>query len=61
MSKINKPETISGVTPGASEMSETLKRLSAVDPNYKHTLEKMTSYLEKNPAVLDQIKLIIGA
>lgn len=61
MSKINKPEAISGVTPGANDMYETLKRLSVVDPNYKHTLEKMTSYLEKNPAVLDQIKMIIGA
>jgi len=61
MSKINKPEAISGTTPGSNDMSETLKRLSAVDPNYKHTLEKMTSYLEKNPSVLDQIKLIIGA
>lgn len=61
MSKINKPEAISGTTPGSNDMSETLKRLSVVDPNYKHTLEKMTSYLEKNPSVLDQIKMIIGA
>jgi hypothetical protein len=60
MNKINKTEN-SNTIAGAGDMAETLKRLSAVDPNYKHTLEKMTSYLEKNPGVLAQIKMIIGA
>lgn len=60
MNKINKPtENISG--PASNDMSETLKRLGAVDPDYKRTLEKMTEYLEKNPGVLSQIKMIIGA
>jgi len=61
MAKINKPETISGPANTSTEMSDTLKRLSAVDPNYQYTLEKMTQYLEKNPSVLAQIKAIIGA
>jgi hypothetical protein len=60
MNKINKTENNTPIA-GAGDMAETLKRLSAVDPNYKHTLEKMTSYLEKNPRVLAQIKMIIGA
>jgi hypothetical protein len=60
MNKINKTENTASIA-GAGDMAETLKRLSAVDPNYKHTLEKMTSYLEKNPGVLAQIKMIIGA
>ena len=61
MNKINPKEQISGTSASAGDMAETLKRLSAVDPHYKHTLEKMTSYLEKNPGVLAQIKMIIGA
>jgi hypothetical protein len=60
MNKINKTENTNPIA-GAGDMADTLKRLSAVDPNYKHTLEKMTSYLEKNPGVLAQIKMIIGA
>jgi hypothetical protein len=60
MNKINKTENTASIN-GAGDMAETLKRLSAVDPNYKNTLEKMTSYLEKNPGVLAQIKMIIGA
>jgi hypothetical protein len=43
------------------EISETLQRLAAVDPDYLETLEKMTSYLEKNPGVIDQIKPIFNA
>jgi hypothetical protein len=61
MNKLNKTENTAASINGAADMAETLKRLSAVDPNYKHTLEKMTSYLEKNPGVLAQIKMIIGA
>jgi len=61
MNKLNKTENTAASINGAGDMTETLKRLSAVDPNYKHTLEKMTSYLEKNPGVLAQIKMIIGA
>lgn len=61
MNKINPKEQISGTGASAGDMAETLKRLSAVDPNYRNTLEKMTSYLEKNPGVLAQIKMIIGA
>lgn len=44
-----------------SEITDTLERLAAVDPDYLNTLEKMTSYLEKNPGVIDQIKPIFNA
>jgi len=44
-----------------ADMQTTLDKLAKVDPNYKNTLEKMAEYLEKNPAVLPQIKMIIGA
>ncbi len=43
-----------------SDIDETLSRLSQVDPDYKNTLAKMTSYLEKNPGVIDQIKPIFN-
>jgi hypothetical protein len=43
-----------------SDIDETLNRLSQVDPDYKNTLAKMTSYLEKNPGVIDQIKPIFN-
>lgn len=48
-------------TSAPSEISETLERLAAVDPDYLETLEKMTSYLERNPGVIDQIKPIFNA
>ena len=62
MNRVNKqPEQI-GATPGTNnELKETLIKLSKVDPNYINTLEKMADYLEKNPSVLPQIKMIIGA
>lgn len=44
----------------SNDMEETLARLSAVDPDYKETLAKMTSYLERNPGVIDQIKPIFN-
>jgi hypothetical protein len=52
--QINKPINES------NELEETLSRLSAVDPEYKETLAKMTSYLERNPGVIDQIKPIFN-
>lgn len=55
--RIAQPQTTK--TPG--EIEETLSRLSAVDPDYINTLEKMTSYLENNPGVIDQIKPIFNA
>jgi hypothetical protein len=55
--KIAQPQPINAPT----EIAETLTRLSAVDPDYINTLEKMTSYLENNPGVIDQIKPIFNA
>lgn len=43
------------------DLAETLRKFSKVDPTYTETLKKMADYLEKNPAVLPQIKTIIGA
>lgn len=43
------------------DLAETLRKFSKVDPTYTDTLKKMADYLEKNPAVLPQIKTIIGA
>jgi hypothetical protein len=51
----------SQTTTAPGEISETLERLAKVDPDYLDTLEKMTSYLEKNPGVIDQIKPIFNA
>jgi hypothetical protein len=48
-------------TTAPGEISETLERLAKVDPDYLETLEKMTSYLERNPGVIDQIKPIFNA
>jgi len=59
MNKVSKqPEPI-GTIP--NDMKNTFEKFSQVDPNYKNTLAKMADYLEKNPGVLSQIKLIIGA
>lgn len=55
--RIAQPQTVNA----PNEISETLKRLAAVDPDYLDTLEKMTSYLERNPGVIDQIKPIFNA
>ena len=48
---------ISANTDGAN-INNTLQRLSQVDPDYINTLENLTSYLEQNPGVIDQIKPI---
>ena len=57
------PQRIAQAQPvnAPGEISETLQRLAAVDPDYLDTLEKMTSYLERNPGVIDQIKPIFNA
>lgn len=54
--KVNQPAQVAA----PSDLNETLSRLSQVDPDYKNTLAKMTSYLEKNPGVIDQIKPIFN-
>lgn len=54
--KVNQPAQVAA----PSDLDETLSRLSQVDPDYKNTLAKMTSYLEKNPGVIDQIKPIFN-
>lgn len=59
MAKINKTETkISGPE---KPINQTLSKLATIDADYQNTLSKMAEYLEKNPAVLPQIKAIIGA
>lgn len=59
MSKVTKqPDTI-GNAP--NDMKQTFDKFAAVDPDYKNTLAKMAEYLQSNPGVLQQIKLIIGA
>ena len=47
--------------PANNDLEKAFIKLEAVDPNYKHTLIKMAEYLHTNPAVLPQIKAIIGA
>jgi hypothetical protein len=54
------PQQINKPLNESNELEETLSRLSAVDPEYKETLAKMTSYLERNPGVIDQIKPIFN-
>ena len=59
MNKATKqPETIGNVS---NDMKQTFDKFANVDPDYKNTLAKMADYLETNPSVLQQIKLIIGA
>jgi hypothetical protein len=59
MAKATKqPEAIGAIS---NDMETTFEKFQKVDPNYKNTLAKMADYLEKNPGVLSQIKLIIGA
>jgi hypothetical protein len=54
--KVNQPAQVAA----PSDLDETLSRLSQVDPDYKNTLAKMTTYLEKNPVVIDKIKPIFN-
>jgi len=59
MNKATKqPEPIGQIP---NDMKNTFEKFSQVDPDYKNTLAKMADYLEKNPGVLSQIKLIINA
>jgi hypothetical protein len=58
--KAQAPQQINKPLNESNELEETLSRLSAVDPEYKETLAKMTSYLERNPGVIDQIKPIFN-
>ncbi len=60
ISKFSAPKPIASPQQAPSDIDETLSRLSQVDPDYKNTLAKMTSYLEKNPGVIDQIKPIFN-
>jgi hypothetical protein len=59
MQKATKQPEAIGAIP--NDMETTFEKFQKVDPNYKNTLAKMADYLEKNPGVLSQIKLIIGA
>ena len=59
MAKATKQPEAIGAIP--NDMKNTFDKFSQVDPDYKNTLAKMADYLEKNPGVLSQIKLIIGA
>ena len=63
MSKVMKPANNTGAinAPANNDLEKAFIKLEAVDPNYKHTLIKMAEYLHTNPAVLPQIKAIIGA
>jgi len=56
-----KKQTETAPIEGPDPLSHALKKFAAVDPTYVDTLVKMAAYLEKNPAVLPQIKSIIGA
>jgi hypothetical protein len=63
MTKLNStpsPSKISG-TPNDGKLANALKKLSSIDADYQNTLIKMAEYLQSNPAVLPQIKSIIGA
>jgi hypothetical protein len=60
ISKFSAPKQIASPQQAPTDIDDTLTRLSQVDPDYKNTLAKMTSYLEKNPGVIDQIKPIFN-
>jgi hypothetical protein len=61
LTKFSAPKAIAQPQQNApTDLEETLSRLSAVDPDYKNTLAKMTTYLEKNPGVIEQIKPIFN-
>ena len=58
---MNKPKAaISGPAPD-QDLAAAFQKFESVDPDYKNTIVKMAEYLTKNPAVLPQIKAIIGA
>lgn len=59
-SKKTQPETVGAPEP-AGNLAETLNRFKKVDPDYANTLAKMADYLEKNPAQLNAVKMVIGA
>jgi len=59
MAKATKQTETIGAMP--NDMKQTFDKFANVDPDYKNTLAKMADYLENNPSVLQQIKLIIGA
>jgi hypothetical protein len=59
MAKATKQPEAIGSLP--NDMKQTFDKFANVDPDYKNTLAKMADYLETNPGVLQQIKLIIGA
>lgn len=62
MNRVNKqPSTAENIGAAPDDMKETFEKLSKVDPQYKNTLKKMAEYLEANPSVLTQIKMVIGA
>jgi hypothetical protein len=63
LSKAMKPAVVNKAisAPENTELQQAFTKLEAVDPDYKHTLIKMAEYLHTNPAVLPQIKAIIGA
>jgi hypothetical protein len=63
LAKMNKPakQTAAISAPADDSLATAFTKMEAVDPDYKNTLVKMAEYLHKNPAVLPQIKAIIGA
>jgi len=63
MNKLNSKPTPSRISgkPADGKLAEALKKLSSIDGDYQNTLIKMAEYLQSNPAVLPQIKSIIGA
>lgn len=58
---MNKSKPATEAIKGTDTTNETLKKFAAVDSDYENTLAKMADYISKNPSVLQQIKLIIGA
>lgn len=43
------------------KLTSALNRISTVDPNYVHTLDKLADHLQKHPEVLTMVKNVIGA
>lgn len=58
---MNKGKSSTEGIKGTDPLAETLKKFASVDSDYENTLAKMAEYIQKNPAVLSQIKMIIGA
>lgn len=48
---------ITGTAP--DEVKDILNRLQKIDPDYLNTLLNLTNYLEANPSILSQVKLMI--